>query len=235
MYEADDGLERKFSGARGRAAVTLGEGMVIEGYASLFNAPDQGGDIVRPGAYREGLARLARAGGSVKLLWQHDPAAPIGVWEEITEDDRGLRVRGRLLPEIARAREAAALIGAGAIDGLSIGYRTLKAGRDGAGHRLLEELELWEVSLVTFPMLREARVGSKDLVAAGAEHGFVRASAGRGTQETAPGRMKHNSAAAQPDAGRIFLDLMAQSFAEATAGLAALPRPGWPRGGTLRR
>ena len=151
--------ERKF--ARPEAALVLAEGQVIEGYASYFGKPDKGGDIVMPGAYARSLAALERAGRRVKMLWQHDPAEPIGIWDEVREDDKGLYVKGRLLGDVARAREAAALIGAGAIDGLSIGYRTLKAEKDGKGHRLLTELELWEVSLVTFPMLPEARVGSK--------------------------------------------------------------------------
>ena len=72
-----------------------------------------------------------------------------------------LRVKGRILTELAQGREAAALLAAGAIDGLSIGYRTLRAERDGKGQRLLAELDLWEVSLVTFPMLTEARVSAK--------------------------------------------------------------------------
>lgn len=74
---------------------------------------------------------------------------------------RGLWVQGRLLSEVAQAREAAALVQAGAIDGLSIGYRTVRAERSAEGHRLLTEVELWEVSLVTFPMLPEAKVGRK--------------------------------------------------------------------------
>ena len=98
---------------------------------------------------------------SAAALSKHDPTRPIGVWEEIREDEKGLWVKGRLLPEIAQAREAAALIAAGAIDGLSIGYRTISAERDGKGRRLLSEVELWEVSLVTFPMLAEAKVGKK--------------------------------------------------------------------------
>lgn len=87
---------------------------------------------------------------------------PIGVWDEVREDGKGLWVKGRLLPDVAQAREAAALIQAGAIDGLSIGYRTLRAERDKAGRRVLAEVELWEVSLVTFPMLAEAKVDRKD-------------------------------------------------------------------------
>ena len=112
--------------------------------------------MVSPGAYGRSLARLASAGGKVKMLWQHDPAQPIGVWDEVREDGRGLFVRGRLLTEVRAAREALVLLRAGAIDGLSIGYRTLTAEK-AAGGRLLHEVELWEVSLVTFPMLPEAR------------------------------------------------------------------------------
>jgi HK97 family phage prohead protease len=91
------------------------------------------------------------------MLWQHDPTRPIGVWDEVREDGRGLHVRGRLLLEVQAAREAHVLLQAGAIDGLSIGYRTLRSEAK-AGRRLLHEIELWEVSLVTFPMLPEARV-----------------------------------------------------------------------------
>ncbi len=151
------GLELKYSGS----APVLSDEAGIEGYASVFGITDQGGDVVMPGAYAEGLKRLAAAGGKVRMLWQHDPACPIGIWEEIREDDRGLWVKGRLLTEVAQAREAAALIRAGAIDGLSIGYRTISAERDSKGRRCLTEVDLWEVSLVTFPMLPDAKVGRK--------------------------------------------------------------------------
>lgn len=152
-------LERKFCPAGGD--VTLIDGHVIAGYASLFGQSDHGGDTVSPGAYRDSLSSMAGRGIRVKMLWQHDPREPIGVWDEVREDNRGLFVQGRLLKETRRGREAAALIGAGAIDGLSIGYRTRKASRSGHGGRVLQEIELWEVSLVTFPMLPEARVGAK--------------------------------------------------------------------------
>ena len=158
MEKGESGLERKFCGAQ---PVQVQDGTRIEGYASLFGRPDQGGDVVAKGAYAKSLAAIRARGGSVKMLWQHDPAQPIGVWDEIREDERGLYVKGRLLPEVARAREAVALIEAGAIDGLSVGYRTIAAEKDAKGQRLLAELELWEVSLVTFPMLREARVAAK--------------------------------------------------------------------------
>lgn len=152
------GLEVKFAGG----APVLSEGQVIEGYASLFGLTDQGGDAVMPGAFAASLARLGAKGDKVRMLWQHDPTRPIGVWDEIREDEQGLWVKGRLLPEVAQAREAAALIQAGAIEGLSIGYRTIRAERDRTGRRMLAEVELWEVSLVTFPMLPEAKVGRKE-------------------------------------------------------------------------
>jgi len=153
------GLEVKF--CQSKAGPALVEGMKVEGYASLFGAPDKGGDVVERGAYTRSLHRLEGRGGRVKMLWQHDPAQPIGVWDTVREDDRGLWVKGRILRDVARGREAAALIEAGAIDGLSIGYRTLRAAKNDKGGRLLSELELWEVSLVTFPMLPDARVGAK--------------------------------------------------------------------------
>ncbi|MEM7520710.1 MAG: HK97 family phage prohead protease [Pseudomonadota bacterium] len=136
-------------------------GVEISGYASLFGAVDQGGDVVSPGAYGGSLKAVKAAGRTIKMLWQHDPLQPIGVWDEVREDAKGLFVKGRILDAVEKGREAAALIAAGAIDGLSIGYRTLKASKNTEGQRLLSELELWEVSLVTFPMLPSARVSAK--------------------------------------------------------------------------
>jgi HK97 family phage prohead protease len=129
---------------------------VFEGYASLFNKEDLGHDVVMPGAFRESLAE--RGAGGVKMLFQHDPTQPIGLWVKIIEDARGLFVRGRMMTEIARAREVMALMRAGAVDGLSIGFRMVKGARDRQGVRRLEKIDLWEVSVVTFPMQPEARV-----------------------------------------------------------------------------
>jgi HK97 family phage prohead protease len=128
-----------------------------EGYASLFNREDLGHDVIAPGAFRESLKN--RGAARIKMLFQHDPAEPIGVWDEIREDARGLYVRGRLMTAVAKAREVLALMRAGALDGLSIGFKAVKARRDAAsGIRRLEKVDLWEISVVTFPMLPGARV-----------------------------------------------------------------------------
>ena len=129
------------------------------GYASLFGEADLSRDMVMPGAFRGSLAK--RGAGGVRMLFQHDPALPIGVWEEVREDARGLFVRGRLTSEVAKAREVLALMRAGAIDGLSIGFRTVRGRTDAkTGVRKLLEVDLWEISVVTFPLLPAARVSS---------------------------------------------------------------------------
>lgn len=126
----------------------------IEGYASRFGELDRGGDIVVKGAYAGSLS----SGRKPKMLWQHDPSQPIGVWDEVKEDDTGLFVRGRILETVEKGREVKSLIEAGAIDGMSIGYRTIKVDRATDGARLLKEVDLWEVSMVTFPMLESAKI-----------------------------------------------------------------------------
>jgi HK97 family phage prohead protease len=132
---------------------------IFEGYASLFGIPDLGRDVVMPGAFAESLRR--RGPDGIRLLWQHDPAEPIGRWLSVDEDARGLRVRGRLNLAVERAREIHALLRESAVDGLSIGFRVVRAKRDrAAGLRRLEALDLWEISLVTFPMLPGARVSA---------------------------------------------------------------------------
>lgn len=129
----------------------------FSGYASLFGRVDLGRDRVLPGAFQRSLAQRGVSG--IRMLWQHDPAQPIGVWTAIAEDSRGLFVRGRLELSVSQAKEAHALMRQGAIDGLSIGFRTAKARADKTtGIRDLAEVDLWEISLVTFPMLPEARI-----------------------------------------------------------------------------
>jgi HK97 family phage prohead protease len=152
----NDKLEHKY------AARSIGE---VEadgtfcGHASLFDEPDLGGDTVERGAFSAAIARRGAAG--IRMLYQHDPAEPIGRWLEIREDERGLFVRGRLAQSVARAREVLELMRCGALDGLSIGFSTVRAHTEpGTGLRRIREADLWEISIVTFPMLPGARVES---------------------------------------------------------------------------
>jgi len=124
----------------------------LAGYASVFGVADQGGDVVEAGAFAgAGTARLP-------LLWQHDAREPIGFVEQLGEDSRGLRVVARVVAS-GRGAQVARLLEAGAIDGLSFGYRVKASRRDRVRNvRALERLELIEVSVVTFPMQPLARV-----------------------------------------------------------------------------
>jgi HK97 family phage prohead protease len=142
----------------------------IAGYASLFGEIDASRDMVMPGAFNGTLRR--RGLRRIPMLFQHDPAEPIGVWLELREDHRGLFARGKLIPEVLRARELLALLRAGTADGLSIGFKTVKARVDPRTRvRRLAEIDLWEISLVTFPLLAGARVQSVS-VSAAKENGF---------------------------------------------------------------
>jgi len=125
---------------------------VFEGYASVFDVVDQGMDIVKPGAFADSL----KTGRRVAMLWQQNSDKPIGVWDEVREDERGLFVRGRLATQVQQAQEARELLKMGALNGMSIGYRVKEA----AGERIREltAVDLFEVSLVTFPMLPVATV-----------------------------------------------------------------------------
>lgn len=149
MQTLDYGLEIK----------SLTEEGVIEGYASIFNNVDHGGDKVMPGAFAEGLNKARQAGRTVKMLWNHDSSQPIGVWEDLAEDGRGLRGTGRLVMDVPKAREVHALMKAGAVGGLSIGYQTVKSEPEG-NIRLLKQVELFEISPVTFPMNERAKISS---------------------------------------------------------------------------
>ncbi len=138
-----------------RVSVT-GDG-TVEGYASLFGEIDQARDMVMPGAFTQTLQN--RGLRRIPMLFQHDPSEPVGIWLELREDWRGLWARGRLIPEVARGRELLALVREGAIDGLSIGYRTVRGRIDPKTRiRRLYQVDLWEVSIVTFPLLTGARV-----------------------------------------------------------------------------
>ena len=137
------------------APIPIGADGRFAGYASLFGRLDDGGDMVMPGAFSASLQR--RGARTIRMLFQHDPKEPVGLWERIEEDGTGLYVEGRLTEGVPRADALGRLIAARALDGLSIGFRTLKAQRAGGVRRLLA-VDLWEISIVTFPMLDGARI-----------------------------------------------------------------------------
>ena len=124
------------------------------GYAAIFDRLDNGGDVITPGAFAQSLSRMA--GRELPLLWQHGAEQRIGTIELAGEDERGLRVIGRVEPRGATAQKAAAFLKEGRLDGLSFGYRVVAA--EGDKPRRLDALDLVEVSLVTHPMQPLARV-----------------------------------------------------------------------------
>lgn len=132
---------------------------VFSGYGSIFGNKDLGNDVMVQGAFAKSIASKGPKG--VKLLYQHDTKEPIGVFDEIIEDRKGLRVKGRLAMGTQKGREVYELMKMGAIDGLSIGYRVSPKGAtyDERGKkRMLKEVDLMEISAVTFPMNTRARV-----------------------------------------------------------------------------
>jgi uncharacterized protein len=146
--------ETKFTGV---TLETVEKDGTFSGYASLFGAVDLGKDMVERGAFAKSLRTRGAAG--IRMLFQHDPNEPIGAWQEIREDQRGLFVKGKLTQGVAKARETLELMREGALDGLSIGFRTIRAKSESAsGVRRILEADLWEISVVTFPMLPGARV-----------------------------------------------------------------------------
>ncbi|GGA75953.1 hypothetical protein GCM10011385_32470 [Nitratireductor aestuarii] len=146
--------ERKFAGLR---IADVDRDGTFSGYASVFGRVDLGREVVERGAFVESIDR--RGAGGIRMLFQHDPAQPIGTWQKIKEDARGLYVVGRLAPGVARASEVLELMRNKAIDGLSIGFRTIQSTKDArTGVRHIRKADLWEISVVTFPMNPEARI-----------------------------------------------------------------------------
>ncbi len=131
----------------------------IAGYASVFGEVDAQSDVVAKGAFERSLAKYKQSKANPAMLWMHDTAEPIGVWTNVSEDARGLRVEGKLAIKTQHGAEAYELLKIGAITGLSIGYAAVKSIKDSKTKiRTLTEVELYEVSLVTFPANGLARV-----------------------------------------------------------------------------
>lgn len=132
----------------------------FEGYGSVFGVKDSYSDIVVKGAFQKSLAKWKEQGSLPALLWQHKMDEPIGVYTEMSEDENGLKLKGRLLiNDDPLAKRAHAHLKAGSISGLSIGYSLNEYDYDSEKDAfILKELDLWEVSLVTFPANEEARI-----------------------------------------------------------------------------
>jgi uncharacterized protein len=136
-----------------KTAFGVDDAGAITGTAWPFGSPDRSGDVIEKGAFI--------MPSHLPMLFQHNPAEPVGVWDAIAENDAGLNVKGRLLiDDVARAREVRALVHAKAITGLSIGFRTKQATARKGGGRNIKSLELVEISLVTVPMHPGARITS---------------------------------------------------------------------------
>lgn len=167
-----DHLETKYLALDLKSESEDSDYLTISGYGSVFGNVDGGQDIVMSGAFSESIA----SGRKPKMLWQHDPGQPIGAWDSMTEDERGLRMTGRISKKAAKGAEVAALLKMGAIDGLSIGYRTQEYVMDeDSGARKLTKLDLWETSIVTFPMNKEAGIfamKSEDMTERALERAF---------------------------------------------------------------
>ena len=146
------------------------ETAVITGYASTFDV-DRVRDRVAPGAFSKSLK--ARPPKRVRMLWNHDPSEVIGVWTDLQEDAKGLKATGQLITETARGREVHALLKAGAVEGLSIGFLTKDSSYDRTQKvRTIKEADLFEISVVAFPANEAATLTS---VKSSSSPGLVRA------------------------------------------------------------
>ena len=158
-------LERKDAGG-GREVRSFalqikaaGDDGTVEGYGSVFGVRDNYDDVIAKGAFVQSLKDHKAAGTMPAMLWQHDADKPIGVWTEMVEDEKGLRIKGQLAMETVKGKEAHALLKMGALNGLSIGFMSKEWAYDRDTEvRTLTAIDLWEVSLVTFPANEKARV-----------------------------------------------------------------------------
>jgi len=136
-----------------------GDDGTVEGYGSVFGVKDSYDDVIVKGAFAGSLKSHRENGTMPAMLWQHNADEPIGVWTEMVEDAKGLKIKGKLALDTMRGKEAHALLKLGALNGLSIGFMTKEADYDRETDiRTLREVDLWEVSLVTFPANEKSRV-----------------------------------------------------------------------------
>lgn len=127
--------------------------VIVSGYASVFNVPDQDNDIINKGTFSSSINTKP-----IKFLWQHDPKKPIGVIISIVEDEIGLKIEAQINNKIETGKEAIELIRQGAVNGLSIGFNIIASEYNELNQRIITEGELIEISIVTFPANERAQI-----------------------------------------------------------------------------
>lgn len=158
------------------AVKALAEDGFFVGYASVFGNVDSSNEIVEKGAFKRTLARWRAKNAAPAMLWMHDPTMPIGLWVAMGEDENGLVVQGRLALSTQKGREAYELLKMKALTGLSIGYRVVTSKIDSKRKaRILTDVELFEVSLVTFPANDAARIAGVKSTKSGKDAAATRA------------------------------------------------------------
>lgn len=151
-------MKRQFLDFECEYKATSDESGVFTGYASIFGAVDYGNDIVMPGAFTKFIAQQKATGRHIPLLREHDTKCLIGVVDQFSEDSKGLHVEGRLTRGVRDADEAYLLMKAGALTGISYGYKTINPARNHKGQRELREIHPFEITLCARPMLDISRV-----------------------------------------------------------------------------
>jgi HK97 family phage prohead protease len=132
----------------------------FQGYASVFNTVDADGDVIVPGAFKQTIQEHQERGTMPKMLWQHDFREIVGKFTEMSEDENGLMVTGHFITDVAKGREAYALMKAGVLDSMSVGFNIVDAGpgESRSMGRVIQNVDLWEVSLVTWGANPDAKV-----------------------------------------------------------------------------
>lgn len=139
----------------------LDDGGMFEGYASVFGVVDSDGDVIVKGAFEESIQAFKEKGKRPKLLWMHNPSIIVGSIIDIFEDDKGLYMKGRLILEVEKGREAYALMKAGELDAMSVGFNVAnRAEASGEGGIVISKADLWEVSIVTWGANPDAIISS---------------------------------------------------------------------------
>lgn len=131
----------------------------FEGYASVFDVVDSDGDIIVKGAFNTSIKKFSENGKMPKMLWQHNPSIIIGKFTEMREDEAGLYVKGQLITEVEKGKEAYTLMKEGVLDSMSVGFNILNAQKSNGG-RVIDDLDLWEISIVTWGANPDAQVTS---------------------------------------------------------------------------